>query len=210
MTTITFYDDIEKIQGQGYLDRGQQMTDETSVYKTLNDTIITREQLTEPKTIATIADAYYVAVGGMARILNYSYRSNINMNSVGDQITQVTVRRHEIAMMRLFSEMNATRLKLRPLILQCAEDPKVKDYLDRLNKGTLKSRRILLLSQCLDHINNVTWQYNVSIPDEMDDDEIVYLYDKLLGENYGKKVPENVGRIMYAWDAVIEDGDTPP
>jgi|688.fasta_scaffold209738_3 hypothetical protein len=210
MTTITFYDDIEKIQGQGYLDRGQQMTDETSVYKTLNDTVITREQLTDPKTIGTIADAYYVAVGGMARILNYSYRSNINMNSVGDQITQVTVRRHEIAMMRLFSEMNATRLKLRPLILQCAEDPKVKDYLDRLNKGTLKSRRILLLSQCLDHINNVTWQYNVSIPDEMDDDEIVYLYDKLLGENYGKKVPENVGRIMYAWDAVIEDGDTPP
>jgi hypothetical protein len=210
MTTITFYDDIEKIQGQGYLDRGQQMTDETSVYKTLNDTVITREQLTDPKTIGTIADAYYVAVGGMARILNYSYRSNINMNSVGDQLTQVTVRRHEIAMMRLFSEMNATRLKLRPLILQCAEDPKVKDYLDRLNKGTLKSRRILLLSQCLDHINNVTWQYNVSIPDEMDDDEIVYLYDKLLGENYGKKVPENVGRIMYAWDAVIEDGDTPP
>jgi hypothetical protein len=210
MTTITFYDDIEKIQGQGYLDRGQQMTDETSVYKTLNDTVITREQLTDPKTIGTIADAYYVAVGGMARILNYSYRSNINMNSVGDQITQVTVRRHEIAMMRLFSEMNATRLKLRPLILQCAEDPKVKDYLDRLNKGTLKSRRILLLSQCLDHINNVTWQYNVSIPDVMDDDEIVYLYDKLLGENYGKKVPENVGRIMYAWDAVIEDGDTPP
>lgn len=210
MTTITFYDDIEKIQGQGYLDRGQQMTDETSVYKTLNDTVITREQLTDPKTIGTIADAYYVAVGGMARILNYSYRSNINMNSVGDQITQVTVRRHEIAMMRLFSEMNATRLKLRPLILQCAEDPKVKDYLDRLNKGTLKSRRILLLSQCLDHINNVTWQYNVSIPDEMDDDEIVYLYDKLLGENYGKTVPENVGRIMYAWDAVIEDGDTPP
>jgi hypothetical protein len=210
MTTITFYDDIEKIQGQGYLDRGQQMTDETSVYKTLNDTVITREQLTDPKTIATIADAYYMAVGGMARILNYSYRSNINMNSVGDQITQVTVRRHEIAMMRLFSEMNATRLKLRPLILQCAEDPKVKDYLDRLNKGTLKSRRILLLSQCLDHINNVTWQYNVSIPDEMDDDEIVYLYDKLLGENYGKTVPENVGRIMYAWDAVIEDGDTPP
>jgi len=210
MTTITFYDDIEKIQGQGYLDRGQQMTDETSVYKTLNDTVITREQLTDPKTIATIADAYYVAVGGMARILNYSYRSNINMNSVGEQMTQVTVRRHEIAMMRLFSEMNATRLKLRPLILQCAEDPKVKDYLDRLNKGTLKSRRILLLSQCLDHINNVTWQYNVSIPDEMDDDEIVYLYDKLLGENYGKTVPENVGRIMYAWDAVIEDGDTPP
>jgi hypothetical protein len=210
MTTITFYDDIEKIQRQGYLDRGQQMTDETSVYKTLNDTVITREQLTDPKTIATIADAYYVAVGGMARILNYSYRSNINMNSVGDQITQVTVRRHEIAMMRLFSEMNATRLKLRPLILQCAEDPKVKDYLDRFNKGTLKSRRILLLSQCLDHINNVTWQYNVSIPDEMDDDEIVYLYDKLLGENYGKKVPENVGRIMYAWDTVIEDGDTPP
>jgi hypothetical protein len=210
MTTITFYDDIEKIQGQGYLDRGQQMTDETSVYKTLNDTVITREQLTDPKTIATIADAYYVAVGGMARILNYSYRSNINMNSVGDQITQVTVRRHEIAMMRLFSEMNATRLKLRPLILQCAEDPKVKDYLDRLNKGTLKSRRILLLSQCLDHINNVTWQYNVSIPDVMDDDEIVYLYDKLLGENYGKTVPENVGRIMYAWDTVIEDGDTPP
>lgn len=210
MTTITFYDDIEKIQRQGYLDRGQQMTDETSVYKTLNDTVITREQLTDPKTIATIADAYYVAVGGMARILNYSYRSNINMNSVGDQITQVTVRRHEIAMMRLFSEMNATRLKLRPLILQCAEDPKVKDYLDRLNKGSLKSRRILLLSQCLDHINNVTWQYNVSIPDEMDDDEIVYLYDKLLGENYGKKVPENVGRIMYAWDTVIEDGDTPP
>jgi hypothetical protein len=210
MTTITFYDDIEKIQGQGYLDRGQQMTDETSVYKTLNDTVITREQLTDPKTIATIADAYYVAVGGMARILNYSYRSNINMNSVGDQITQVTVRRHEIAMMRLFSEMNATRLKLRPLILQCAEDPKVKDYLDRLNKGTLKSRRIMLLSQCLDHINNVTWQYNVSIPDEMDDDEIVYLYDKLLGDNYGKKVPENVGRIMYAWDTVIEDGDTPP
>jgi hypothetical protein len=210
MTTITFYDDIEKIQGQGYLDRGQQMTDETSVYKTLNDTVITREQLTDPKTIGTIADAYYVAVGGMARILNYSYRSNINMNSVGDQLTQVTVRRHEIAMMRLFSEMNATRLKLRPLILQCAEDPKVKDYLDRLNKGTFKSRRILLLSQCLDHINNVTWQYNVSIPDEMDDDEIVYLYDKLLGENYGKTVPENVGRIMYAWDAVIEDGDTPP
>ena len=210
MTTITFYDDIEKIQGQGYLDRGQQMTDETSVYKTLNDTVITREQLTDPKTIGTIADAYYVAVGGMARILNYSYRSNINMNSVGEQMTQVTVRRHEIAMMRLFSEMNATRLKLRPLILQCAEDPKVKDYLDRLNKGTLKSRRILLLSQCLDHINNVTWQYNVSIPDEMDDDEIVYLYDKLLGENYGKTVPENVGRIMYAWDAVIEDGDTPP
>jgi len=209
MTTITFYDDIEKIQGQGYLDRGQQMTDETSVYKTLNDTVITREQLTDPKTIGTIADAYYVAVGGMARILNYSYCSNINMNSVGDQITQVTVRRHEIAMMRLFSEMNATRLKLRPLILQCAEDPKVKDYLDRLNKGTLKSRRILLLSQCLDHINNVTWQYNVSIPDEMDDDEIVYLYDKLLGENYGKTVPENVGRIMYAWDTVIEDGDTP-
>lgn len=210
MTTITFYDDIEKIQGQGYLDRGQQMTDETSVYKTLNDTVITREQLTDPKTIATIADAYYVAVGGMARILNYSYRSNINMNSVGDQITQATVRRHEIAMMRLFSEMNATRLKLRPLILQCAEDPKVKDYLDRLNKGTFKSRRILLLSQCLDHINNVTWQYNVSIPDVMDDDEIVYLYDKLLGENYGKTVPENVGRIMYAWDTVIEDGDTPP
>lgn len=210
MTTITFYDDIEKIQGQGYLDRGQQMTDETSVYKTLNDTVITREQLTDPKTIGTIADAYYMAVGGMARILNYSYRSNINMNSVGDQITQVTVRRHEIAMMRLFSEMNATRLKLRSLILQCAEDPKVKDYLDRLNKGTLKSRRILLLSQCLDHINNVTWQYNVSIPDEMDDDEIVYLYDKLLGENYGKTVPENVGRIMYVWDAVIEDGDTPP
>jgi hypothetical protein len=132
------------------------------------------------------------------------------MNSVGDQITQVTVRRHEIAMMRLFSEMNATRLKLRPLILQCAEDPKVKDYLDRLNKGTLKSRRILLLSQCLDHINNVTWQYNVSIPDEMDDDEIVYLYDKLLGENYGKKVPENIGRIMYAWDTVINEDDTPP
>jgi hypothetical protein len=210
MTTITFYDDIEKIQGQGYLDRGQQMTDETSVYKTLNDTVITREQLTDPKTIGTIADAYYVAVGGMARILNYSYCSNINMNSVGEQMTQVTVRRHEIAMMRLFSEMNATRLKLRPLILQCAEDPKVKDYLDRLNKGTLKSRRILLLSQCLDHINNVTWQYNVSIPDEMDDDEIVYLYDKLLGENYGKTVPENVGRIMYAWDTVIEDGDTPP
>jgi len=210
MTTITFYDDIEKIQRQGYLDRGQQMTDETSVYKTLNDTVITREQLTDPKTIATIADAYYVAVGGMARILNYSYRSNINMNSVGEQMTQVTVRRHEIAMMRLFSEMNATRLKLRPLILQCAEDPKVKDYLDRLNKGTLKSRRILLLSQCLDHINNVTWQYNVSIPDVMDDDEIVYLYDKLLGENYGKTVPENVGRIMYAWDTVIEDGDTPP
>ena len=210
MTTITFYDDIEKIQRQGYLDRGQQMTDETSVYKTLNDTVITREQLTDPKTIGTIADAYYMAVGGMARILNYSYRSNINMNSVGDQITQVTVRRHEIAMMRLFSEMNATRLKLRSLILQCAEDPKVKDYLDRLNKGTLKSRRILLLSQCLDHINNVTWQYNVSIPDEMDDDEIVYLYDKLLGENYGKTVPENVGRIMYVWDAVIEDGDTPP
>lgn len=210
MTTITFYDDIEKIQGQGYLDRGQQMTDETSVYKTLNDTVITREQLTDPKTIATIADAYYVAVGGMARILNYSYRSNINMNSVGDQITQATVRRHEIAMMRLFSEMNATRLKLRPLILQCAEDPKVKDYLDRLNKGTFKSRRILLLSQCLDHINNVTWQYNVSIPDVMDDDEIVYLYDKLLGDNYGKTVPENVGRIMYAWDTVIEDGDTPP
>ncbi|MFY7730314.1 MAG: hypothetical protein ACOVRN_12410 [Flavobacterium sp.] len=210
MTTITFYDDIEKIQGQGYLDRGQQMTDETSVYKTLNDTVITREQLTDPKTIATIADAYYVAVGGMARILNYSYRSNINMNSVGDQITQATVRRHEIAMMRLFSEMNATRLKLRPLILQCAEDPKVKDYLDRLNKGTFKSRRILLLSQCLDHINNVTWQYNLSIPDVMDDDEIVYLYDKLLGENYGKTVPENVGRIMYAWDTVIEDGDTPP
>ena len=210
MTTITFYDDIEKIQGQGYLDRGQQMTDETSVYKTLNDTVITREQLAEPKTIGTIADAYYVAVGGMARILNYSYRSNINMNSVGEQMTQVTVRRHEIAMMRLFSEMNATRLKLRPLILQCAEDPKVKDYLDRLNKGTFKSRRVLLLSQCLNHINGVTWQYNMSIPDEMDDDEIVYLYDKLLGENYGKKVPENVGRIMYAWDTVIEDGDTPP
>jgi hypothetical protein len=210
MTTITFYDDIDKIRGQGYLDMGQQMTDETSVYKTLNDTIITREQLTEPKTIATIADAYYVAVGGMARILNYSYRSNINMNSVGDQLTQVTVRRHEIAMMRLFSEMNATRLKLRPLILQCAEDPKVKDYLDRVEQGTFKSRRILLLSQCLDHINNVTWQYNISIPDVMDDNEIVYLYDKLLGENYGKKVPENIGRIMYAWDTVIDEDDAPP
>jgi hypothetical protein len=106
--------------------------------------------------------------------------------------------------------MNATRLKLRPLILQCAEDPKVKDYLDRLNEGTFKSRRILLLSQCLDHINNVTWQYNISIPDVMDDNEIVYLYDKLLGENYGKKVPENIGRIMYAWDTVINEDDTPP
>jgi hypothetical protein len=50
----------------------------------------------------------------------------------------------------------------------------------------------------------------VSIPDEMDDDEIVYLYDKLLGENYGKKVPENIGRIMYAWDTVINEDDTPP
>jgi len=210
MTTITFYDDIEKIQRQGYLDRGQQMTDETSVYKTLNDTVITREQLAEPKTIAIIGDAYYVAVGGMARMLNYTHHGNINVNNVGDQLALPTVRRHKIAMMRLFSEMNATRLKLRPLILQCAEDPKVKDYLDRVEQGTFKSRRILLLSQCLDHINNVTWQYNVSIPDEMDDDEIVYLYDKLLGENYGKKVPENVGRIMYAWDAVIEDGDTPP
>jgi len=195
MTTMTFYDDIEKIQGQGYLDMGQQMTAETGVYQKLNDTVITREQLTDPKTIATIADAYYVAVGGMARMLNYSHDGNINVNNVGDQLTQATVRRHKIAMMRLFSEMNATRLKLRPLILQCAEDPKVKDYLDRLNEGTFKSRRILLLSQCLNHINNVTWQYNMSIPDAMDDKEIVYLYDKLLGENYGKKVPENVGRI---------------
>lgn len=103
--------------------------------------------------------------------------------------------------------MNATRLKLGPLIIQCAEDPKVKDY---LNEGTFKSRRILLLSQCLNHISNVTWQYNMSIPDAMDDNEIVYLYDKLLGKNYGKKVPENIGRIMGAWDTVIEDGDTSP
>ena len=210
MTTITFYDDIEKIMGQGYLDRGQQMTAETSVYKTLNDTVITLEQLTEPKTIATIGDAYYVAVGGLAMILKNSYNNDINMNNVGDQLTQRTVRRHKIAMMRLLSEMNATRLKLRSLILQCAEDPKVQGYLDRLNEGTFKSRRILLLSQCLNHINNVTWQYNMSIPDAMDDKEIVYLYDKLLGEHYGKKVPENIGRIMYAWDTVIDEDDAPP
>jgi hypothetical protein len=36
----------------------------------------------------------------------------------------------------------------------------------------------------------------MSIPDVMDDDEIVY---KLLGENYGKKDPETIGRIMDAF-----------
>ena len=192
MTSLTFYDDLDKIRGQGYLDRGEQMTDETSVYKTLNDTVIERCGV---ETIATIADAYFTAVGSMKNILENSYNNDISVNNVGDQLSQRTVRRHKIAMMQLFSELNTTRIKIGSLILQCAEDPTVRGYLERFAQGTLKSRRVLLLSQCLNHINNVTWQYNMSIPDVMDDKEIVYLYDKLLGENYGKKVPENIGRI---------------
>ena len=192
MTSLTFYDDLDKIRGQGYLDRGEQMTDEAWVFKKLNDTVIERCGV---ETIATIADAYFTAVGSMKNILENSYNNDISVNNVGDQLSQLTVRRHKIAMMQLFSELNTTRIKIGSLILQCAEDPTVRGYLERFAQGTLKSRRILLLSQCLNHINNVTWQYNMSIPDVMDDKEIVYLYDKLLGENYGKKVPENIGRI---------------
>lgn len=192
MTSLTFYDDLDKIKGQGYLDRGEQMTDEAWVFKKLNDTVIERCGV---ETIATIADAYFTAVGSMKNILENSYNNDISVNNVGDQLSQLTVRRHKIAMMQLFSELNTTRIKIGTLILQCAEDPTVRGYLERLAQGTLKSRRVLLLSQCLNHINNVTWQYNMSIPDVMDDKEIVYLYDKLLGENCGKKVPENIGRI---------------
>ena len=192
MTSLTFYDDLDKIKGQGYLDRGEQMTDEAWVFKKLNDTVIERCGV---ETIATIADAYFTAVGSMKNILENSYNNDISVNNVGDQLSQLTVRRHKIAMMQLFSELNTTRIKIGSLILQCAEDPTVRGYLERFAQGTLKSRRVLLLSQCLNHINNVTWQYNMSIPDVMDDKEIVYLYDKLLGENYGKKVPENIGRI---------------
>ena len=192
MTSLTFYDDLDKIKGQGYLDRGEQMTDEAWVFKKLNDTVIERCGV---ETIATIADAYFTAVGSMKNILENSYNNDISVNNVGDQLSQLTVRRHKIAMMQLFSELNTTRIKIGSLILQCAEDPTVRGYLERFAQGTLKSRRVLLLSQCLNHINNVTWQYNMSIPDVMDDKEIVYLYDKLLGENCGKKVPENIGRI---------------
>lgn len=192
MTSLTFYDDLDKIKGQGYLDRGEQMKDEAWVFKKLNDTVIERCGV---ETIATIADAYFTAVGSMKNILENSYNNDISVNNVGDQLSQLTVRRHKIAMMQLFSELNTTRIKIGTLILQCAEDPTVRGYLERLAQGTLKSRRVLLLSQCLNHINNVTWQYNMSIPDVMDDKEIVYLYDKLLGENCGKKVPENIGRI---------------
>ena len=200
MTSLTFYDDLDKIKGQGYLDRGEQMTDEAWVFKKLNDTVIERCGV---ETIATIADAYFTAVGSMKNILENSYNNDISVNNVGDQLSQLTVRRHKIAMMQLFSELNTTRIKIGTLILQCAEDPTVRGYLERLAQGTLKSRRVLLLSQCLNHINNVTWQYNMSIPDVMDDKEIVYLYDKLLGENYGKKVPENVGRICEGFQCQL-------
>ena len=200
MTSLTFYDDLDKIKGQGYLDRGEQMTDEAWVFKKLNDTVIERCGV---ETIATIADAYFTAVGSMKNILENSYNNDISVNNVGDQLSQLTVRRHKIAMMQLFSELNTTRIKIGTLILQCAEDPTVRGYLERLAQGTLKSRRVLLLSQCLNHINNVTWQYNMSIPDAMDDKEIVYLYDKLLGENYGKKVPENVGRICEGFQCQL-------
>ena len=200
MTSLTFYDDLDKIKGQGYLDRGEQMTDEAWVFKKLNDTVIERFS---PDTISTIADAYFTAIGSMKNILDNSYNKDMSVNNVGDLLSQLTVRRHKIAMMQLFSELNTTRIKIGSLILQCAEDPTVRGYLERFAQGTLKSRRILLLRQCLNHINNVTWQYNMSIPDVMDDKEIVYLYDKLLGENYGKKVPENVGRICEGFQCQL-------
>jgi hypothetical protein len=189
MTSLTFYDDLDKIKGQGYLDRGEQMKDEAWVFKKLNDTVIERFS---PETIGTIADAYFTAIGSMKNILENSYNKDIRVNNVGDQLSPLIVRRHKVATMQLFSELNATRIKIGTLILQCAEDPTVRRYLERLAQGTLKSRRVLLLSQCLNHINTVTWPYNIVITDW----NIVELYDNLLGANYGKKVPETIGRIM--------------
>ena len=190
MTSLTFYDDLDKIKGQGYLDRGEQMKDEAWVFKKLNDTVIERCGL---ETISTITDAYYTAIGSMKNILENSYNKDISVNNVGDQLSPLTVRRHKVATMQLFSELNATRIKIGTLILQCAEDPTVQRYLERLAQGTLKSRRVLYLSQCLNHINTVTWQYNIVITDEMN---LVELYDNVLGANYGKKVPETISRIM--------------
>lgn len=169
------------------------MTDETWAYKKLNDTVIERCGV---ETIATITDAYFTAVGSMKNILENSYNNDINVNNVGDQLSQPTVRRHKIAMMRLFSELNTTRIKVGALILQCTEDPTARRYLERFAQGTLKSRRVLLLSQCLSHINNVTWLYDIVITDEMN---IVKLYDYEFGANYGKKDPETIGRIMDAF-----------
>jgi hypothetical protein len=190
MTSLTFYDDLEKIKGQGYLDRGEQMKDEAWVFKKLNDTVIERFS---PDTISTIADAYFTAIGSMKNILENSYKKDIRVNNVGDQLSPLIVRRHKVATMQLFSELNATRIKIGTLILQCAEDPTVRGYLERFARGTLKSRRILLLNQCLNHINTVTWPYNIVITD---DRNIVELYDNVLGANYGRKVPETIGRIM--------------
>ena len=190
MTTITFYDDLEKIKGQGYLDRGEQMKDEAWVFKKLNDTVIERCGL---ETISTITDAYFTSIGSMKNILENSYNKDIRVNNVGDQLSPLIARRHKVATMQLFSELNATRIKIGTVILQCAEDPTVRGYLERLAQGTLKSRRILLLSQCLNHINTVTWQYNIVITD---DRNIAELYDNVLGANYGRKVPETIGRIM--------------
>lgn len=190
MTSLTFYDDLGKIKGQGYLDRGEQMKGEAWVFKKLNDTVIERFS---HDTISIIADAYFTAIGSMKNILENSYNKDINVNSVGDQLSPLIVRRHKVATMQLFSELNATRIKISTLILQCAEDPTVRGYLERFARGTLKSRRILLLSQCLNHINTVTWPYNIVITDEMN---LVELYDNVLGANYGRKVPETIGRIM--------------
>ena len=210
MNNITFYEDYEKIRG-GYLDRGQHLIDQAAVFRNLNETVIPQEQLADSLMIRTVSHLYYLSVRGMKIILADSYRRNINVNNVGDQLSLKTARRHKISMMRFFSELNATRSKLRSLILQCAENPKVKGYLQRLEQGTLKSHRVLLLSHCLDHIATVTWQYNITITEAMmDENELVYLYDKLLGENYGKKVPENISNMLDLWETILEEGETVP
>jgi hypothetical protein len=211
MTTITFYEDYEYIRG-GYLDRGQHLIDQAAVFRNLNETVIPQEQLADSLMIRTVSHLYYLSVRGMKIILADSYRRNINVNNVGDQLSLKTARRHKIAMMRFFSELNATRRKLRPLILQCAENPKVKGYLERLEQGTLKSYRVLLLSHCLDHISSVTWpsEYDVSIPDAMGNTEIVDMYDKLLGVNCGKQIPEDISNMLDLWETILEEGEAVP
>ena len=211
MTTITFYEDYEKIRG-GYLDRGQHLIDQAAVFRNLNDTVIPQEQLADSVMIRTVSHLYYLSVRGMKIILVDSYRRNINVNNVGDQLSLKTARRHKISMMRFFSELNATRSKLRSLILQCAENPKVKGYLNRVKQGTLKSHRVLLLSHCLDHISSVTWpsEYDVSIPDAMGNTEIVNMYERILGANCGKKIPEDISNMLDLWETILAEGEAVP
>ena len=206
MTTLTFYEDYSNYTNEAIdMKPHHQMNALAVVFREFNNTTVTQ---LHGDVIATIADAYYMAVTSMNGMLLKAYTknpiNNVNQDeSESESDSERDIRgsksmrlnmRYNKAAIRLFVELNETRLKCRMLLIRATQDPMIQKIIDRYNAGELKSRRVQLVSQCLRHINTTTWDYNIVITAATDLED---LYQDYLGwRYYGKRVPDDIGRAV--------------